>query len=246
MSRPAATLFLRLTGLARSIGFLTALGVLTAIWGPAATFCALLRPGGKGFIRCGRRWARGLLRAAGVQVRVEGLELLGAGRSYVFMANHQSHFDVLALLHALPFDLRAVAKKELGRVPLFGWALTAAGFIMVDRSKRDSAIASLARAPEILRGGRSILLFAEGTRSTDGRLLPFKKGGFMMALAAGASVVPVAVCGSRGILPKGSHIVSPGTIEVRVRPPIETAGRGTRARDELMAEVRASIERGLR
>jgi 1-acyl-sn-glycerol-3-phosphate acyltransferase len=186
------------------------------------------------------------LRAARVEVRVEGLGGLAADRSYVFMANHHSHFDVLALLHALPFDLRAVAKKELAYVPVFGWALAAAGFIFVDRSSRDRAIDSLRRAAEVLRAGRSILVFAEGTRSPDGSLLPFKKGGFMMALECGAEVVPVAVIGSREVLAKHSLRVRPGTIRVRVMPPIGTAGRGIVARDALMAEVRAAIETAMR
>lgn len=217
---------------------------LTLAWGLRAILAALLRPGGPGFSRCARRWARSLLRAARVEVRVEGLGRLEPDRSYVFMANHQSHFDVLALLHALPFDLRAVAKKELARVPVFGWALAAAGFIFVDRSNRERAIASLKRAADVLRSGRSILVFAEGTRSPDGALLPLKKGGFMMALECGAEVVPVAITGSRQILPKHSLRVRPGTIRVRVMAPIPTAGRGPSARDALMAEVRDAMQRG--
>jgi len=226
--------------------FLLALTGLTVFWGLVATFCALLRPRGTAFIACGRRWARGLLAAAGVEVRVDGLGGLTPEGSYVFMCNHQSHFDVLALLHALPFDLRAVAKKELAYVPLFGWALVSAGFILVDRSNRDSAIISLGRAGDILRSGRSILVFVEGTRSPDGSLLPFKKGGFMMALQAGAPVVPVAISGSRDVLPKHSMRVNGGVIRVRAMAPIQTAGRGTRARDQLMDEVRAAIEQDLR
>lgn len=186
-----------------------------------------------------------MLRAAGVEVQVEGLQHLEPRRSYVFMSNHQSHFDVLALLHSLPFDLRAVTKKELARVPLFGWALASAGFIFVDRSNRERAIASLNRAQEILAAGRSILVFAEGTRSTDGRLLPFKKGGFVMALEAGAPVVPVVVSGSREILPKHSLQLRGGAIRLQVLPPIETGGRGAGARDALMQEVREAMERAL-
>jgi 1-acyl-sn-glycerol-3-phosphate acyltransferase len=225
--------------------FALALCGLTLLWGSAAIASALVRPRGTAFIRCGRRWTRGLLRAAGVEVRVEGLGHLQPGTSYIFMSNHQSHFDILALLHALPFDLRAVAKQELSRVPLFGWALAAAGFIFVDRSNRDRAIASMARAGGILRAGRSIVVFAEGTRSPDGHLLPFKKGGFMMALEAGVPVVPVAISGSRQILPKHRLCLSPGTIRVRALKPIPTTGRGLQARDALMAEVRTAIEGGL-
>jgi 1-acyl-sn-glycerol-3-phosphate acyltransferase len=232
--------------LVRRVFFFLALVGLTLFWSCAGTVWALARPRGTGFMVCARRWARGILRAAGVEVRVEGLRLLEPGRSYVFMSSHQSHLDVVALLHALPFDLRAVAKRELARIPLFGWALAAAGFIFVDRSNRERAIASLRRAGDILRAGRSILVFAEGTRSPDGSLLPFKKGGFMMALEAGAPVVPVAISGSREVLPKQSLDLRPGTIRVRVLPPIETAGRGAQGRDALMAEVRRAIERGAR
>ncbi|MEE9218377.1 MAG: lysophospholipid acyltransferase family protein [Acidobacteriota bacterium] len=232
--------------LLRRAWFVLALCALTLFWGLVATLAALLRPRGSAFIRCGRSWARGLLAAAGVEVRVDGLGHLEPDCSYIFVCNHQSHFDVLALLHALPFDLRAVTKQELARVPLFGWALTAAGFIFVDRSNRERAIASLKRAGEILRSGRSILYFAEGTRSPDGSLLPFKKGGFVMALETETPIVPVAITGSRQVLPKHALSLQPGSIRVRTMPPLSTAGRGVEARDALIAETRQAIEQGKR
>ena len=226
--------------------FVLVLGIFTLFWGFAATVVALLRPHGKGFIYCARRWARTLMKAAAVEVRVEGLGALDPDRAYIFVSNHQSHFDVMALLHALPYDLRAVTKKELAHVPFFGWALSAAGFIFVDRSNRERAIASLRQAGAVLQAGRSILYFAEGTRSPDGNLLPFKKGGFVMALETRTPVVPIAVQGSREVLPKQSFSLRPGRIRVRAMPPIPTDGRGVEARNALMAAVRTAIQQGLR
>lgn len=191
-----------------------------------------------------RSWARSLLWAAGVEVELEGLEHLPPGRPAVIVSNHESWFDVFALVVHLPVDTRFVGKIELTRIPFFGRSWLACGHIAIDRSDRQRAIESLREAGESLRReGASVVMFPEGTRSPDGDLLPFKKGAFVLALQTGVPVVPVGVSGSRRIMPKGSWRIRSGTIEVRVGPPIPVEGRGEGARDALLQQARSEVER---
>lgn len=191
-----------------------------------------------------RNWARSLLWAAGVTVEVEGLENLPPGEPAVLVANHQSWFDVFALVVHLPVDYRFVGKIELTRIPFFGPSWLATGHIAIDRSDRNKAIESLREAGESLRrDGAVVVMFPEGTRSEDGELLPFKKGAFVLALQTGVSIVPAGVSGSRAIMPKGSWRIRPGTVVIRIGPPIPVEGRGEGARDALLGQARAEIER---
>jgi len=191
-----------------------------------------------------RTWSKWVLRVAGVRLRVEGIEHAAVGQPRIYVSNHQSWFDVFALAAGLPGHYRFVAKKELGRIPIFGRAWQAAGHISVDRGDRESARRSLEEAGKLIRSDRSgVILFVEGTRSRTGELQPFKKGAFMLALHTGVDIVPVAVCGSRRVLPKGGWIVRPGTITVRIGESIRTADYGFEKRDGLMKRARAEIER---
>ncbi|MEJ2539704.1 MAG: lysophospholipid acyltransferase family protein [Gemmatimonadota bacterium] len=191
-----------------------------------------------------RSWARSLLWAAGVKVEMEGLENLPPGVPAIVVANHESWFDVFALVVHLPVDYRFVGKIELTRVPFFGPSWLACGHIAIDRSDRNKAIESLRQAGESLRReGAVVVMFPEGTRSEDGSLLPFKKGAFVLALQTGVPVVPVGVSGSREIMPKGSWRIRPGTIHVRIGPPIPVEGRGEGAREELLQEARSEVAR---
>jgi 1-acyl-sn-glycerol-3-phosphate acyltransferase len=182
-------------------------------------------------------WARINLAASGVRVRVQRLAALDSGKPYVFMSNHRSQFDILAVIAALPeFQLRWVAKRELTRVPVFGWALQRTGHVIIDRSNHEQAVASLRAAYEKMRTGISVTIFPEGTRANpDQPLLSFKKGGFVLALDTGFPIVPVVVRGSAEILPSHSYAIRPGWIDVLVGAPIAVAGLG---RDELMQRVR--------
>jgi 1-acyl-sn-glycerol-3-phosphate acyltransferase len=176
----------------------------------------------------------------GVRVHVHRLAALDPQVPYVFMSNHVSQYDVLAVVAALEeFQLRWVAKKELTRIPVFGWALRRAGHIIIDRSDQQQAIASLRAARSKMAEGLSVMIFPEGTRGTAGTpLLPFKKGGFMLALETGFPIVPLAIRGSGRLLPRGSLSPLGGDIEVVVGPPIPVTGLD---RDELMARVRAFL-----
>jgi 1-acyl-sn-glycerol-3-phosphate acyltransferase len=176
------------------------------------------------------------LRICGVRVRVRRLAPLDPEAPYVFMSNHRSQYDILAVVAALrEFQLRWVAKKELTRVPVFGWALKHTGHVIIDRSDHQQAVESLRAARAQMLDGISVTIFPEGTRSAPGqRLLPFKKGGFMLALETGFPIVPIVVRGSGEILPRGSWQPAPGELEVVVGAPIAVEGV---ARDALMQRV---------
>ena len=185
-----------------------------------------------------RRWACVNLRASGVRVRTRRLAPLDPDTPYVFMSNHRSQFDSLAVVAALDeFQLRWVAKKELAEVPVFGWMLRNTGHIIIDRSNHAQAVASLRAARAKMGDGVSVVIFPEGTRAAaDQTLLPFKKGGFMLALETGFAIVPIVVRGSAAVLPNQSMQIRAGEIVVVVGAPIPVEGR---SRDELMRDVEA-------
>lgn len=180
---------------------------------------------------------RGLGRAiallSGVCVNMTGAERLTPGRSYIFAANHQSQFDIFALQGYLGFDFRWMAKLELFKIPIFGPAMRMAGYIPVDRAHGRKAIKSLDEAAARIAGGTSVLIFPEGTRSPDGRLLPFKAGAMVLAIKAGVPLVPVAIVGTHQILPKGKLLFKPGRVEIRVGEPIETRNYSLKQKQEL-------------
>ena len=162
-------------------------------------------------------------------------------KPYIFMWNHQSFFDIVIAFITTPQNIRFVAKRVLKSVPFLGWYMWATGMIFVDRSNREQAIKSLAAAGKLIRAGASILAFPEGTRSRDGRVSPFKKGPFVVALQAQVPIVPVAIEGSGAVLPRGGWRARPGRIRVKFGVPIPTAGLSEADRDQLMHRVREAI-----
>lgn len=186
--------------------------------------------------------ARNLARACGVRVRVRGMQRLGTG-PYVFTPNHQSHFDIPALLGYLPGNNRFAAKKELFAEPVLGAAMRTLGMIPVDRDNSQAAVARLKQ----LRDARySVVIFPEGTRSHDGRLLPFKKGAFVAAIELGVPVVPVVCKGMDAVMPKGGYLsICPGEVEVVILEPVSTSGMTYDDRDRLLELVRERISREL-
>jgi len=190
-------------------------------------------------------WHRQFFALCGIRRRITGWEAvpeeIRSGRTpAIFMSNHQSQLDPPFLLGAIPVPAVYIAKKELKWVPFLGWAAAAAGAIFVDRSNRERAVASLHAAAMKVRGGRNVVIFPEGTRTLTGALLPFKKGGFNLALDAGVPIVPVATVGGFRILPKGGRRVRPGLYEVRFGAPVDPGAFPER--DALMAEVRRRME----
>jgi 1-acyl-sn-glycerol-3-phosphate acyltransferase len=182
------------------------------------------------------------LALAGIRIRVVGKLHILPGQSVIFCANHESNVDPPVLLQVLHPRLHALYKAELRRVPILGRALDHARFIPVDRMNRDEAVRWLDQGAGLLASGRSFLFFPEGTRSDTGSLLPFKKGGFMMAIKAQVPIVPVAILGGRAAMRRGTWIICPVTITVRVGQPVATAGRGTDDRQSIVNDVRTRIE----
>jgi 1-acyl-sn-glycerol-3-phosphate acyltransferase len=198
---------------------------------------------------CTRRidtWARGLVEGARIQIQVEGLENVRAGECYVVMSNHQSHFDIPILYQSLPLTLRMVAKAELFKIPFFGQAMRAAEIISVNRKNRREAMEAIEAAKTRIESGLSIWIAPEGTRSRDGQLGEFKKGGFHLALGTGARILPVTIVGSGEVLPaKTLKIQRNVPVRVVIGAPIDPAEYGRKRLDDLVAEVRSVIASGL-
>ncbi len=194
--------------------------------------------------RAGNWIARAGLRFAGIRVVVSGRENIPAGRSCLFLSNHVSNLDPPVLFPLLPGRSSVLLKRELMSIPILGTAMKMAGFVPVERAaRRDSAQASVNAAAGALAAGLNILIFPEGTRSGDGRLGPFKKGPFYLALQSGAPIVPVAISGTERMMGKGSNIVSAGVAQVKFLPPLDPAAFTTR--EDLRAAVHAAIAAAL-
>ncbi len=178
---------------------------------------------------------------AGIRTRVEGREHVPAGRPVVFCCNHQSNIDPPILFQALHPRLHVLFKRELTKLPLLGKAFQIGGFVPIDRVSREQSMAAIELAAESLRNGNSFLTFPEGTRSRTGALLPFKRGPFLMALKAQVPVVPVAIQGGTASMKKGSPIVRPATVSVRIGAPVETRGMDLSDRERLADLVRARV-----
>jgi 1-acyl-sn-glycerol-3-phosphate acyltransferase len=216
----------------------------TLFWSVPVLLLSSFDPYAERSARLVRFWAKGNLWVCGVKVRGHGLERLTPATAYLFMSNHQSQFDILALMSVLDaFQLRWVAKKELRKVPVLGLCMQRTHQILVDRESRAQAVATIRRIKELLNAGISVLFFPEGTRSKDGNLLPFKPGGFAVAVETGVPVVPVTVNGSQAIMPSGDWRVRAGEIEIIVGEPIQVDPQLSKktARDELQRKVQAAI-----
>ena len=186
-------------------------------------------------------WSRDILSAAGTPVVASGLEQIPRDQPVMYASNHSSMFDVWALFATLPGSVRFVAKRELFRIPILGRAMLAVGHVPIDRAARKSAFEAYDEAARMIRGGTSVLVFPEGTRSPTGELLPFKNAPFGLAIAAQVPIVPVYVHHTFEILPKGAWRLRPQPIRLVVGPPIPTAGLRPENRERLREEVRAAM-----
>lgn len=218
--------------------------VYTVVWGVPACLVALVDRSGEAVIWIGRQWIRWIFWTCGVAVEAEGLENVDSRQAFVFMSNHESVLDIGALTLTLPARWRFVAKRELTWIPLFGWAIWLGGHVIIDRGRRERAVASLRRAAARVREGTSVIIFPEGTRSETGRMREFKSGGFHLALEAQVPIVPVTISGSRRLTPKRSLRVESGRVKVRFGKPIATRGLRLEDREGLKRSVRDAIAAG--
>jgi 1-acyl-sn-glycerol-3-phosphate acyltransferase len=221
-------------------------GLFTPFWTAGVTVgaIALARAvNAPRYVQEGERfWARGLLNAWGVSVTTEGKELFPLAQPLIVMSNHQSHADVPILFASLPTIPGFLAKRELDKVPFLSMALRFGGHVLIDRSNRVSAMRALKDAAEEIASGKTIAVFPEGTRGDKDELLPFKKGGFMVAKKAGVAVVPVGILGSRHILPRDDLWPRPGEVTVRIGTPIAAEEVRTLSSTQLSQRVRGDIK----
>ena len=221
------------------------LGINTAVLGVIVILTSVTDHTGDVVHYIGKFWSRMNLFLVGVKVNISGKGNIRNGSSYIVMSNHQSLFDVWSLIGYLPLQLRWVMKKELRKIPIFGLGCERMGHIFIDRSNPDKSHEELKVLKVKFSRGASVVFFPEGTRSPDGKLLPFKKGGFVMSLQTGVPILPVTVNGSRLLLPKDSTKFRPGTINIIIHEPITTEGYSYDTRDALMSHVKQVIESGL-
>ena len=186
-------------------------------------------------------WARIMLWVSGIRVKAEGQENADPGVPCVYMSNHQSYFDILALLAYVPVSFKFIVKQELMRIPIFGLAMRRAGYIGIERKDHRKAIQSMNKAAEKMRNGVSVLIFPEGTRSVDGRLQEFKRGGFILAIKSGCAIVPVALNNSYRIAPKGSLRINKMPMDIHIGKPISVKDYTKKETHQLMDRVREAM-----
>jgi 1-acyl-sn-glycerol-3-phosphate acyltransferase len=225
----------------RSLLTVPYVGLATAFGSTLGLVLRLFDSSGDMVMDLGRWWSGWITWFAGVRLQVDNRARLEPDQPYVFMANHASTIDIWAAFLAVPRRVRMIAKKQLARIPLFGWVMWAGRFIFIDRQNATAARRSIQDAGNRIRGGCSVLIFPEGTRTRDGQLGVFKKGGFHMAMEAGVPIVPIALQGTRELMPRGSLRVKSGKVKVIIGPPIPTSGLTVQDRPALIEQVRSSI-----
>lgn len=232
----------------RTILLLVTAALATLVLGLTVIIAAMLgikdEPGGI-YDKVPRWWSSSVLWAAGIKVRVHGIENGKSGEPHIFASNHVSWFDVPALAKILP-RYKFVAKAELFKVPIFGSGMRAAGMVEIQRENRKAAFGAYDVAAERIKAGNSVVVFPEGTRGREYALRPFKKGPFVLAIAAGVPIVPIIVHGTIEVMAKGSLWVHPGTIDVHLLEPVSTTGVDYDHREALMQTVRTSMADAMR
>ena len=218
----------------------------TAVMASLSLLLSLRDPEGRKQHWCASTWSRMIVRTVGTRVRVRGAENIRAGESYVFLSTHQSYMDIPVMLGYLPAQLRIAAKREVFQIPFLGWHMRRGGHISINRGSTNEAVSALRRAAREIHPGLSVFLFPEGTRTRDGSLQPFKKGGFRVALQTGLPVVPVTIIGTRQVLPRDSFVFRPGPVLIHLDAPIPTAPLDDRDLPALMQRVRDAMTKHFR
>jgi len=216
---------------------------VTAFMSVCALLFPLISPGENKAHKVANLWAKMLLKLTSIRVNVIGRENVLMNRPQIFMANHQSDFDILIVLAHIPGQLRWIVKKELFKIPIFGKAMKSAGYIEIDRQNHEKAMKSMEEAAQKIREGKSVVTFPEGTRSKDGTIKPFKQGLFHLAIQAGVPIVPISIIGAHEIMPKRSLKVRPGRVTMVIGRPVDVSGYTIETRGELIERVRGIIIR---
>jgi 1-acyl-sn-glycerol-3-phosphate acyltransferase len=212
--------------------------LVTAFMALMVILVSFLTAGGDTAHKIARIWARCILALGNIRVTVKGLSNLKPGRSYIYMPNHMSNFDIPVLQAYLPVQFRWVAKAELYKIPIFGYAMKRAGYISIDRFDRKSAIESLNKAAKIIRDGVSVVIFPEGTRCRTNNIQPFKKGGFFLAVDSGVPIIPIIIHGTERIMPTKQMMIKPGKVTLEITKPINSSDYTKKTKDVLMEKVR--------
>jgi 1-acyl-sn-glycerol-3-phosphate acyltransferase len=216
------------------------IAVYTIVLGTASLMGSLVERRGRFAHGCARTWSWLILATTGVSVDVRGLDRLNPARTYIFVSNHQSIYDIPVIFANLPYELRIIAKESLGSFPFLGWHLRRSGHLLVDRKRPDRA-GILGRWRALVKEGLSLIIFPEGTRSADGRLGPFKAGSFLLAIEAKLPIVPVSVDGTRFVMHKGELTTRPGAVRLTLHPPVETEALDVSAARDLAEQVRGVV-----
>ncbi len=228
------------TILAWVIYFLT-----TVILGTVAIILSLFDSSGNAPHLVARLWGKIQLKTTGTKVRIEGLDKIDPKQSYILVSNHQSNFDIFALLGYLPIQFRWTAKASLFRIPFLGWAMSRIGYIPIERESPKKAYKSMLQAAEKVKNGVSVMIFPEGTRSPDGQLQAFKKGVFLIALKSQAPILPITINGTNKIMRKGDWRTYPGNVRIIIDHPLETKHISPKEEEVLSAKVRQIIIKNL-
>jgi 1-acyl-sn-glycerol-3-phosphate acyltransferase len=225
----------------RSIWFIVAASFFTFVFSSLAILSGLISPYSDFSNWVVRTWAKTLLKVGGIKLQISGLEKIDPNQSYVFIQNHQSSFDILASSVSIPGTARFLAKAELFRIPVFAQGMRLVGMLEINRGNSQKSRRTIQKAINTVKSGVSVIIYPEGTRSRDGNIQPFKKGGFILAIEAQIPIVPVVISGSWEIMSKTSLRLHRGTIQIHFLDPVPTAGMDLTHRGRLMTDVHQAM-----